>query len=746
MDGSADLRDTLAAHGYRLVSELGRGGMGAVFLARQLSLDRDVAIKVMSDAGAMCPAALRRLGRELGLLKDLSHPNLVRFLDAFLDGAVPIFVLEHISGSRMLDSEIGAPLERALHLLTGVLEALEYIHGRGIVHRDLKPANVLIDSTGDPRLIDFGLARSATEEETRLTRTGQVIGTLSYMAPEQMEGGEGIAASDVYSWGLMAYELLCKRAVFTSAAAEPRVTPVMRFVGAIPVLSTMALGAPSDLVGVVMRCVDRDPKARPESAAALLRELEAIAARGTREARDARSLARHPERQARRVLESTRTMAPPVELRKPGRVDRTAWSIGLIIAGIAIGCAGSLALWRTAPVARPLLASARATADAAPRGHRDPRLIARGSELWLAIESSEPVSGAVRWREQGLGKEQPFGRAVPVSVAVGGATFRHAEQMEVTVGSRNRIDLVKLFEPHARQLERNLGLVKPDQLIRRAAALVAGKTAPDRVPRLLTDLLPRSLPQEIQRAVPLCSQWIRGTTDLVLRRKLLAGIYRLEVVNAYLERHGVGEVVCASELLPERWREHHYTYGSKEHLLFEQLPHHEWVEPPTMWMDGKAMSGFVAWGSGIFVENHILAVTGGQQPSVSEQLMPTPRNSAFLRAEWRVRWDFAPRATAAMPDLVIQDAVKRKVVNDTMSCHDAEDLALALTKTMYEVGTVLDLMEIQILKCQLGLFGYHPRPRIITPAQKIDPPVEEAVRARLVNGRLPCQAAWELAK
>ncbi len=102
--------------------------------------------------------------------------------------------------------------------------------------------------------------------------------------------------------------------------------------------------------------------------------------------------------------------------------------------------------------------------------------------------------------------------------------------------------------------------------------------------------------------------------------------------------------------------------------------------------------------------------------------------------------------SGAIPSPVIMEAAKRKIVNGTITCGDAEDIARTLLKSMLEVGTVIDLMETQIEKCQLGLFGYHPDQKIVSPAQKIDPKVEEAVRTKLINGRLACHDAWQLSK
>jgi eukaryotic-like serine/threonine-protein kinase len=193
----AELRDGR----YRLDRVLGTGGMASVWLGRDQRLDRPVAIKVLSDTLAGDPGYVERFRREARLAARLSHPNLVKVFDFEPEGR-PALIMEYIEGGT-LDEAARRP-ETAVEteaLAAQLLGALEHIHGAGIVHRDVKPGNVLLDDDGRAMLTDFGIAQP--EDATRITQTGQVIGTLAYMAPEVQEGERATPQSDLYSAGVV---------------------------------------------------------------------------------------------------------------------------------------------------------------------------------------------------------------------------------------------------------------------------------------------------------------------------------------------------------------------------------------------------------------------------------------------------------------------------------------------------------------------------------------------------------------
>lgn len=232
---------TLLGGRYRLSRRIGSGGMSAVWLARDERSGDDVAVKLLSDSLAHEPDYLARFRREASVVSELSHPNLIRLHDFSIEPPHPYLVMEHVGGGTLADrgnrsSFRGDP--RAL--AEALLGALAHIHSAGVIHRDVKPSNVLVSSDGSPRLTDFGIAQ--LEDSTKLTATGEVIGTLQYMAPEVVAGSKADRRSDLYSLGMLLREV-CGR----------RLSPALR-----------------DLVS---RMTSHDPQRRPVSALAALTEL-----------------------------------------------------------------------------------------------------------------------------------------------------------------------------------------------------------------------------------------------------------------------------------------------------------------------------------------------------------------------------------------------------------------------------------------------------------------------------------------
>jgi eukaryotic-like serine/threonine-protein kinase len=194
---------TLCDGRYRLDGPIGRGGMAIVWRARDLQLERDVALKVISDVLASDPSFVARFEREARLAAALNHPNLVKVFDFSVDDGRPFLVMELVSGGTLADAR-----RRSLDadsLARELLDAVAHIHGAGILHRDIKPANVLLGADGSPRLTDFGIARG--DETTGLTQPGQVLGTLRYIAPEVAEGKPATRQSDLYSLGVLLGEI-----------------------------------------------------------------------------------------------------------------------------------------------------------------------------------------------------------------------------------------------------------------------------------------------------------------------------------------------------------------------------------------------------------------------------------------------------------------------------------------------------------------------------------------------------------
>jgi len=200
---------TLAGRRYELIERLGGGGMATVWMAEDTRLGRRVAVKVISDALAAQAPYVERFRREARIAAGLSHPNLVKVYDFGSDGERPFLVMEYIEGAVLGQGSAERPAARAQvdseTLARELIDALGHIHAAGIVHRDVKPANVLVGPDARPRLTDFGIAQA--DDWTGLTETGQVIGTLKYLAPEVARGQPATPRSDLYSLGVLMSEV-----------------------------------------------------------------------------------------------------------------------------------------------------------------------------------------------------------------------------------------------------------------------------------------------------------------------------------------------------------------------------------------------------------------------------------------------------------------------------------------------------------------------------------------------------------
>jgi serine/threonine-protein kinase len=265
------VQTTLLAGRYRTIERVGSGGMATVLLAEDERLGRQVAIKRLHAESPEDTA--QRFRREARLGASLNHPNLVSVYDIVTDDEGVLIVMEYVDGETLRDAIDRGPLPpaRAIQVLRGLASGLDHAHAEGIVHRDVKPANVLLGRRdGQVKLADLGIATAV--EGTRITKSGTVMGTASYMAPEQLEGHRAGPEADIYSLAVVAWEALSGRRAYDGRtpieiahrkAAEPP-----------PSLAEVWPDAPPAAVAALQRAMGADPASRPRSATAFVDELE----------------------------------------------------------------------------------------------------------------------------------------------------------------------------------------------------------------------------------------------------------------------------------------------------------------------------------------------------------------------------------------------------------------------------------------------------------------------------------------
>jgi WD40 repeat protein/tRNA A-37 threonylcarbamoyl transferase component Bud32 len=260
--------------GYEILGELGRGGMGVVYHARQVRLNRAVALKMILAGPHTGAEAAARFLVEAEAIAQLQHPNIVQIFHIDEHGGFPYFEMELVGGGSLADQLDGTPRppRAATQLVETLARAMAEAHRRGIVHRDLKPGNILLTPEGMPKVADFGLAK-LLNIESGLTRTDAVLGSPSYMAPEQAEGKtkEVGPAADVYALGAILYELLTGRPPFRGATALETLAQVKSAEPVPP--SRLVPGLPRDAETVALKCLQKDPAKRYGSAAALAEDL-----------------------------------------------------------------------------------------------------------------------------------------------------------------------------------------------------------------------------------------------------------------------------------------------------------------------------------------------------------------------------------------------------------------------------------------------------------------------------------------
>jgi eukaryotic-like serine/threonine-protein kinase len=266
-------RDTVIDGRYRVLKRLGSGGMADVYCAEDSQLGRRVALKVLHRRFAEDQQFVERFRREASSAAGLQHPNIVGIFDRGEWDGTYYIAMEYVEGRTLKDivREKGpAPPEAAVDIVLQILRAARFAHKRGVVHRDIKPHNVLIDQDGRVRVTDFGIARAGTSD---MTETGSIMGTAQYLSPEQAQGRPVDARSDLYSIGVVLYELLTGRVPFD---AESPVTIALKQVNELPVPPHELVPAiPATLEAIVLRALEKDPARRFADADEFIEALEA---------------------------------------------------------------------------------------------------------------------------------------------------------------------------------------------------------------------------------------------------------------------------------------------------------------------------------------------------------------------------------------------------------------------------------------------------------------------------------------
>jgi serine/threonine protein kinase len=309
---------------YEILEKIGEGGMGEVYRARDLQLDRDVAVKLLPEAWTRDSGRIRRLEREAKTLASLEHPNIATVYGFHEDHGAHLLVMELVDGSALTAfiSEEGLPLDRLLDIGIPLASAISFAHARGVVHRDLKPANVMLDSSGRLRVLDFGLAtlRTAAPDEDAdatlqaLTGEGEIAGTVAYMAPEQLEGRVVDARADVFAIGVMLHELAAGNRPFRADSAAGLASAILR--DEPTSLRELRPDLPADLARVVRRCLRKDVDRRIQTVKDVQNELEDLRAGVRTEGTPAVAASARPgeliQNQMRITTEHVRSLSAPI--------------------------------------------------------------------------------------------------------------------------------------------------------------------------------------------------------------------------------------------------------------------------------------------------------------------------------------------------------------------------------------------------------------------------------------------------
>ena len=460
---------------YRVDEVIGTGGMAQVFRGHDLTLDREVAIKILDSSLAADTAFRTRFRLEAQAASRMSHPSIVRVFDAGEDrdpasGApVPFIVMELIDGTLLKDimSSGPVPVEDAVRYVDGILEALDYSHRAGVVHRDIKPGNVMVTSRGIVKVMDFGIARAVSDSSSTVAETTRIIGTAAYLSPEQAKGEAVDARTDLYSAGVVLYELLAGRQPFRG---DSPVAVAYQHVSEAPLPPTeVNEAAPRALDPVVLRALAKDPFQRFPDAASFRAALAEAAGGRTPSKRQLNTLTnelygRSP-RQAEETARSLRQLSSDTTMTRTQSGPPVVW----IWAGVALLAIllGSVLFWAISvqprdgvnTASRTVPALTGMTFEAAERTLEELDLVA----VNVPESSVEIAEGFVIRSNPEAGISVAVGQTITVYVSTG------AELTTVPT-------LVGLSETAAREALRDanlkLGTIRPQNDVNAAAGTV----------------------------------------------------------------------------------------------------------------------------------------------------------------------------------------------------------------------------------------------------------------------------------
>jgi serine/threonine protein kinase len=261
---------------YHLIEKIGAGGMGEIYKGQDPRLNRLVAVKILSPGLSTDPERKRRFFQEAQAASALNHPNIITLYDIVSDGDAQCIVMEYIAGKTLRDliPSGGLPPAQALQYAVQIAGALTAAHAAGLIHRDLKPSNIMVTGSGLIKVLDFGLAKwidsgitgqtgEQSTMETALTREGSIIGTVSYMSPEQAEGKRVDARSDIFSFGSVLYEMLTGKRAFEGRSGISTLSSILR--DDVRPMTETAPAVPPLLEQIVLRCLPKEPSARWQS-------------------------------------------------------------------------------------------------------------------------------------------------------------------------------------------------------------------------------------------------------------------------------------------------------------------------------------------------------------------------------------------------------------------------------------------------------------------------------------------------